>query len=196
MLHSFGHHVPSNIIFNIIQRFFCSKEWTTVWHLFGHHIQQCCIRACAAVICIHTDGLFVASVSCVATSVRASEWCMSQVLNIWATKASACWISLRSLLVFKFLRGMAPMICRIFCKSRPGTLLPTQWSLGSWQGSSHLHGARPLETAHLLPDSETAILLLSERVTLLIILKELENVNRVRVCFLRILGRFWFQTLE
>ena len=71
-----------------------------------------------------------------------------------------------------------------FASQDPGTLLPI---------------ARPLETGHLLlqfPDSGTAVLLLSQKVTLLIIYKELENANMARVCFLRILVRFWFQTLE
>ena len=107
-----------------------------------------------------------------------------------------------ALLVFKGLRGMAPMYLqdRSFASEDPRTLyiLPTQWRPGSSQGSSHLHGARPLETGHLLlqfPDSRTAVLMLSQKVTLLIILKG-TCANMRRVCVLSILGRFWFQTLE
>ena len=43
-----------------------------------------------------------------------------------------------------------------FASQDPGTPLPAQWRPGSSKGSSHLHGARTLETAHLLllfPDS-------------------------------------------
>ena len=58
MLHSFGHHVawcwmmlnevwfPSNIVFNIIQHFFCSWVWTKMLHLFGHFVLHCWTRAC------------------------------------------------------------------------------------------------------------------------------------------------------
>ena len=59
-------------------------------------------------------------------------------------------------------------ICRIFASQDPGTLLP-------WVFSRFLaHGARPLEIAHLLlqfPGPGTVVLFLSERVTLLVILK-------------------------
>ena len=48
---------PSNIVFNIIQHFFCSQVWTKMLHSFGHRVQHCWTRACPlswlAGICIH-----------------------------------------------------------------------------------------------------------------------------------------------
>ena len=72
-----------------------------------------------------------------------------------------------ALLVFKALRDMASIYLQ-------DLLYVKNPDVESSQGSSHLHGARPLNTGHLLlqfPDSGTAVFLQSQRVTLLIILK-------------------------
>ena len=82
-----------------------------MWHLFGHHIQQCCTRACAAAIGIRGDGLFVASVSRVATSSSSFRIVKEPSLEYLSDES----LSMQSLfeqiafLVFKALRGMTPM---------------------------------------------------------------------------------------
>ena len=37
---------PFNIVFDIIQHFFCSSVWTKVLHWFGQHVQQCWTLTC------------------------------------------------------------------------------------------------------------------------------------------------------
>ena len=76
---------------------------------------------------------------------------------------------------------MAPMYLQDLSQVKtPGhySLRSDALGLSRWggvsQGPGSLHGARPLETVHLLlqfPDSGRAVFLLSQRVTLLIILK-------------------------
>ena len=80
-----------------------------MWHLFGHHIQQCCMRACAAAIGIHGDGLFIASIFSLPCQFklqngeRAKSWISERRKNMQSL------LELLALLLFKTLRGMAPM---------------------------------------------------------------------------------------
>ena len=72
----------------------------------------------------------------------------------------------------------------------------------AWMDTNHRFlapGARPLETTHLLlhfPDSGTAFLFLSERVTLLLILKETLKRQHGENLFSKDSGYIWFQILE
>ena len=120
MLLSFGHHVASNSVFNIIQRFFCSKVWKTVLHLFGHRIQQCCTRACAAATGIHGFERCQVSSSFRMVSEQSLEYLNDESLS-----------NLSSNSVRSSQGHGAHVSAGSFASQDPGTLLPTQWCPGS-----------------------------------------------------------------
>ena len=77
-----------------------------MWHVFGHHIQQCCMRACAAAIGIHGDGLFIASIFSLPRQFKLQN---GERAKSWISESTQSLFEQIALLLFKTLRGMAPM---------------------------------------------------------------------------------------
>ena len=173
--------------------------------------QLCCIRLAITFNSVARTRALRLSVSMVMVDSLHPFHALPRQFKLQNNERAKSWISERqkleqslfeqiALLVFKAQRHGANESAGSFASQDPGTLLPTQWRPGSSQGSSHLHDAKPLVTAHLLsqiPDSGAAVLLLSDKSNSIDnFKKKLEKANMARVCFLRIMGRFWFQTLE
>ena len=162
MLHSFGHNVawcwvmlnevwfPSNIVFNIVQHFFCSQVWTML-HSFGHCIQHWWTHACPLRwLCGYLYPwrwliVYICFIRC-RVSIRATVWRTSKVLNLSKTELSS---------------------------NRKGN--------GRTVSKTEIPGKASRCESDREVDRSRAIYC---------------QTNMAQVCFQRILGRFWSQTLR